>query len=411
MIKLLHFADVHIGMENYGRTDPHTGLSTRVMDFLRRMDDMIEFARANEADLAIFAGDAFKTRNPSPTFQREFAWRIQDLADLCPVVLVVGNHDLPINIRKASTIEIYEILRVPNVIVGRENKLHRISTRSGDVQVAIVPYPVRARLLEDDMELGVRGSLRQLDAALQERLELIIRDLGREAAAADIPRVLTGHFTVNTALFGSERQVMVGRDIAVTLANIADPLWDYVALGHVHKFQNLTQGRDDVPPVIYSGSIERVDFSEEYEDKGFVWVELARNATRWQFVPLKARTFVTIRCDVRRAGNPTQVVLEEINRHEVQDAVVKVHITSDAETDARLNTKVIDQRLRDRGASVVAAIVRDVQSPDRTRLGTNPEGLEPPELLARYLQVKEIDPDRINLLLEAADDIFNSVEG
>ncbi|MCA9886036.1 MAG: metallophosphoesterase, partial [Anaerolineae bacterium] len=93
-MRVLHFADVHIGMENYGRTDAHTGLSSRVVDFLHRMDDMVDYAREHDVDLVIFAGDAFKTRTPSPTFQREFAWRIRDLAELAPVVMLVGNHDL-----------------------------------------------------------------------------------------------------------------------------------------------------------------------------------------------------------------------------------------------------------------------------------------------------------------------------
>src|SRR5215204_2770582 len=119
-IRVLHFADVHVGMENYGKTDPNSGLSSRVVDFLRRMDEMVEYARDNDVDLVIFAGDAFKTRTPNPTFQREFAWRIQDLAALAPVVLLVGNHDLAPNAMKASSIEIYHTLAVPNVVVAQD---------------------------------------------------------------------------------------------------------------------------------------------------------------------------------------------------------------------------------------------------------------------------------------------------
>ena len=33
-MRILHFADVHIGVESYGATDPSTGLSARLMDFL-----------------------------------------------------------------------------------------------------------------------------------------------------------------------------------------------------------------------------------------------------------------------------------------------------------------------------------------------------------------------------------------
>lgn len=407
MIKLLHFADVHIGMENYGRTDPSTGLSTRVMDFLRRMDEMVGFAEQRAIDLAIFAGDAFKTRNPNPTFQREFAWRILDLAKICPVVLLVGNHDLPINIKKASSLEIYDTLRVPNVTLGDQYKLHLVETKSGIVQVATAPYPVRARLLEGDDELSTRRTIADLDSALRRQLELVIRELAHQADKSEAPRILTGHFWVDGAMTGSERQVMIGRDVAIGLAEIADPAWDYVALGHVHRHQNLTAGRNDAPPVIYSGSMERIDFSEEGDEKGFIYAEIERGYTQWEFVPLpKSRRFLTVRADVRHAGNPTQVVLEEIARTEIEDAVVRVIIKTDPETHNLIQMKTIEQAIRDSGASIVAAIQRDVQHPARMRLGPTPEGLSPLELMERYFQSKEVLPERIDELLQVAQEFF-----
>lgn len=404
MVKVLHFADVHIGMENHGRTNPQTGLSSRVTDFLRRIDDMIDDARQREPDLVIFAGDAFKNRTPNPTYQREFAWRILDLAELCPVVLLVGNHDLPINTKKASTIEIYETLRVPNVLVGRNNELHWIETKSGPIQVATIPYPVRARLLEDDTTS--QQTITDLDSLLQERLELIIRDLAKQAAQHDAPRILTGHFSVMGAIHSSEKQVMLGRDIAITLGNLADPTWDYIALGHIHKHQNLTKGQQGLPPVVYSGSLERIDFGEEGDEKGYIWAEVERGQTEWTFVAVNARPFITLRFDVCHEPNPTTIVLHDLKSYSVQEAIVRVIIKTDPENNALLNTYAIDKALRDAGASFVASIQRDVQQPARMRLGPTPEGLAPPELLERYLESKEVPQDRIKVLLEAAQKIF-----
>src|SRR5512143_1227592 len=71
-INVLHFADIHIGMENYGHIDSGTGINSRVIDFLRRFDEVIDYGLSHDVDLVIFAGDAFKTRDPSPTLQREF---------------------------------------------------------------------------------------------------------------------------------------------------------------------------------------------------------------------------------------------------------------------------------------------------------------------------------------------------
>ncbi|MCB9437055.1 MAG: exonuclease SbcCD subunit D [Anaerolineales bacterium] len=403
MVKVLHFADVHIGMENHGRTNPQTGLSSRVTDFLRRMDDMIDDARHREPDLVIFAGDAFKNRTPNPTFQREFAWRILDLAELCPVVLLVGNHDLPINTKKASTIEIYETLRVPNVWVGRNNELHWIETKSGPIQVATIPYPIRARLLEDDIP---QRTITDLDSLLQERLELIIRDLAKEAAQHDTPRILTGHFSVMGAIRGSERQVMLGRDIAITLGNLADPTWDYIALGHIHKHQNLTEGQPELPPVVYSGSLERIDFGEEGDPKGYIWAEVERGHTEWEFVPVQARPFITLRFDVCHEPNPTVLVLEGLQSYDVHDAIVRVIVKTDPENNSLLSTHAIDKALREAGVSYVASIQRDVQQPARMRLGPTPEGLSPGELLERYLESREVPGDRIKALVEAAQKIF-----
>lgn len=406
MIKLLHFADVHIGMENYGRTNPQTGLSTRITDFLYRLDDMIAYAQEREVDLAIFAGDAFKNRNPNPTLQREFAWRIQDLSNLCPVILLVGNHDLPINVKKASSIEIYETLNVPNVILGQNYEVHRIQTNSGPVQVATAPYPIRARLMEDEIEHSVRRTVDDLDALLQQRVELIIRDLAMQVEESDAPRILTGHFSVLGAMHGSEKQVMLGRDVAISLGNLATPEWDYIAMGHIHKHQNLTAGRDGMPPVVYSGSLERIDFGEEADEKGFVWAEIERGEASWKFIPVRARPFVTLRADVRQAGNPMKMIFDTIKKHDVTEAVVRVIVTADMETNALIQTNPIEQALRDAGASVVASIQRDVDQPSRMRLGPTPEGLAPLELLERYLYSKEVSPDRIAVLMEAAQNLI-----
>ncbi|HLY28850.1 MAG TPA: exonuclease subunit SbcD, partial [Aggregatilineales bacterium] len=208
MIRMLHFADVHIGMENYGRTEPSTGLSSRVVDFLRRMDEMVEYARENDVDMVVFAGDAFKNRQPNPTFQREFAWRVRDLCDTCPVVLLVGNHDLPTSLARASSIEIYQTLNVPNVVVGDTYELHQLDTKSGPVQVATAPYPTRARLLDGGNSEKHSMTLAQVDQELQVALQTILGELARRAAASEAPRVLTGHFTITGATYGSERGVM-----------------------------------------------------------------------------------------------------------------------------------------------------------------------------------------------------------
>ena len=100
---VVHTADVHIGVENYGKPDPETRVSTRLTDFLNSLDELVDYSISNNADVVLFCGDAYKSRNPNQTHQREFAKRISRLsnANIC-VFLVSGNHDSP-NIHGPAT--------------------------------------------------------------------------------------------------------------------------------------------------------------------------------------------------------------------------------------------------------------------------------------------------------------------
>ncbi len=396
-IRVLHFADIHIGMENYGRIDPASGIHGRVMDFLRRFDEAIEYGLAHDADLVIFAGDAFKTRDPNPTYQREFARRVKRLSDAnIPTVLLVGNHDLPAMEKKANSLDIFRTLAVPNVIVGWRDELFHIETQRGPVQVACVPYPMRQRLLARDEYRG--KNLEELDRALTDIVGDLVRGLAAQLDPA-LPAVLAGHFTVGGAKFGSERSVMIGSDVVVLKSVLADPAWDYVALGHIHKHQELNGGA--YPAIVYPGSLERIDFGEERDPKGFCWVELARGGTRWEFVPVNARPFVTIGADARDAGDPTQAVLDEIGRRDVTEAVVRVQVKLRANQETQLREKDILAALKDAG--YVAAISKEVEREARARLGgAAPEGLTPLELLERYLESKGTEPERTRQLIESA---------
>jgi len=403
-IRILHLADLHIGMENYGRLDPATGLNGRVMDFLRRLSEVVEFALENEVDLVLFAGDAYKSRDPNSTYRREFARRIKRLADHgIPVVLLVGNHDLPAQERRASSIEIFRTLEVSNVLVAGHDRLYSLTTRRGEkIQVATVPYPIRQRLLAHEEHKD--KTIAELDVLVQ---QLVAENIEALAAQVDpsMPAVLVGHFSVSDAKYGSERSVMLGRDVVVLKSVLANPAWDYVALGHIHRHQELNGGQP--PPIVYCGSLERIDFGEEKEPKGFVIADVRRGHAEWQFHPVTARRFVTIRADVRDEPDPSKAVLEAITQQEVDDSVVRVIIQARPEQEELLNDAEIRRALDD--AYYVASISKDIERAYRQRLGTeSAEELTPAELLARYLQSKETAPDRIEVLLRYAEEIFQT---
>lgn len=399
-IRVVHFADAHIGMENYGRLDPATGTSSRVRDFLARLDEVIDYALAHQADLAVFAGDAFKHRDPEPTQQREFAQRVKRLADAMPTLLVVGNHDMPAMASKASSVDIFRALDVPGVIVGHRPEGRVVETRRGPLYLAWVPYPMRGRLLAREEHQG--KSIEELERALAEAVSVLLRNLAEQAAQHSMPRLLAAHFTVAEAHFGSERSVMLGRDVAVLRSALADGVWDYVALGHIHRHQDLNPG--GYPSLVYSGSVERIDFGEEEETKGFCWVDLQRQGTFWKFVPLAARPFRTIRVDGRREADVTAAALAELKPLELRGAVVRLILQLRESQVASVRERELQTALAE-AANV--SVIREIESEARARLGDMlPEALTPLQLVERYFRARGESPARIQALLAKAGELF-----
>ena len=267
-MKLVHFSDVHIGVENFSRIDPDTGLSSRLMDFLGTLDEVIDYCIDSNVDLAIFAGDAYKSRNPSQTHQREFAKRIQRLSTAeIPVVLVEGNHDIPSVFGRATSLDIFKTLNVSNVILGNKAETHLVNTKSGYIQVITIPWARRSNLLTRDEMKGL--SLESVNAVIQDKLSTIISELASKLDIA-IPAILASHVTISGATTSSEQSMMLGKDYVLLTSSVSLPIFDYVALGHVHKRQTINQNK---PTINYSGSLERIDFGEENDDKGFYSIE------------------------------------------------------------------------------------------------------------------------------------------
>ena len=404
-MRILHFSDLHIGVENYGRTDPVTGLSTRLNDFLESLDQVVEFALTQNVDLVLLAGDAYKGRDPSQTHQREFARRLARLSSAdVPTFLVVGNHDLPNAVSRATAVEIFPTLGVPNIYVGSSLDTYTVPTKSGPLQLLAVPWPRRSGILSREETRGL--SVDEVREEMQRRMTDFILDRCRRLDP-DIPAVLSGHVTVNGATVGTERSMMLGNDHVLMAGNLARPELDYVALGHIHKHQVL---RWDQPMMAYSGSLQRVDFSEEADDKGFCVVDLDPAAPQgqrlvdFQFHHLEARPFVTVNAAIEAGdADPTATVLRAIAAKDVSGSIVRVSVSLPGEAAARLRDAEVREALH--AAHYIAAITREsTDSPRRTRL--SPESardLEPMQALNMYLESRDMDPQRRARILGRAE--------
>ena len=407
-MRILHFSDLHIGVENYGRVDPQTGLSTRLLDFLAVLDNLAEYALAHDVDLVLLAGDAYKGRDPSQTHQRELAKRLARLTSAgVPVFLLVGNHDLPHAMGRATAIEIFHTLQVPNLSVGDQLQTYIVPTKKGPLQIVALPWPRRSGLLSREESRGMT-----IDHVREEIETRLTRYVQQQVESLDpsMPAVLAGHVTINGATTGTERSMMLGQDHVLYPSAVHKPELDYVALGHVHKHQVLR----DNPMVVYSGSLERVDFSEEGDAKGFCVVDLDPSAPQgkrlmdFRFEPVNARPFLTIEVTVPPGDeDPMDTVTRAIMRRNVAGSIVRLKVMLPAELDVHLREGEIRQLLS--GAHYLAAISREVNQDRRIRIPPDvAEGLTPMDALRLYLESREVDPVRREKMLQYAEGLVSS---
>lgn len=405
MPKLLHLADIHIGMENYGHTNPATGLHSRLEDYLHRLDDVIAYSLEQEpVDLVLIAGDIYKNRTPNPTHQREFARRIKRLVRAgLPVFILTGNHDAPASNARAHSVEIFDALEIEGVTVASKMRFHVIETRGGPVQIIAIPWLNRQALLSKDEMIGL--PLSALETEMLRRVGSFIEGTV-ERLDPTIPTILTFHGTIGGAMYGAERSVMLGHDLVIPRSLVALPGIDYVALGHIHKHQAI----GEQPPAVYPGSIERIDFGEEAEPKGFVIADVEKGNTSWHFVELHTRRFVTVRVDVRQHADVQERIRRSIAKHDLHAAVVRVHIDCLPQQRQSIDERAILAQIEEAGAQVVATVAVEVERTTRGRFAEIADqlrdGLTPRRALELYLQTKQVPEARQAQLLQAAEQLM-----
>ncbi|XUX01372.1 MAG: exonuclease SbcCD subunit D [Dehalogenimonas sp.] len=406
-MRILHFADLHLGVEVYGKPDPTTGLDTRLLDFLAAFDKLVDYAICQKVDLVLFCGDAFKSRDPSQTQQREFARRIRKLADAnISVFLLIGNHDLPAASGRATSTEIYETLRIDKVTVAAQPKIYRIETTSGFIQIAALPWPRKSTLESKAHADGQNLSSDELKAKIEVAMSAKIWQMA-DAIDPMIPSILAAHIWVDGAATASERKLILGAEPTVMLSNIALPAFDYVALGHLHKRQELS----GTPPVFYSGSLERLDFGEEKDDKGFYVIDInirdGRKIVEHRFHKLDGRRFLTLEMTLDEGDlNPTSSVLTLLaNRHEdIINAIVQLKLKMPESVAPLIRDTEIKNALKD---AYYFGVSREVERQTRSRLGAeNGESLSPLQALEKFLDMKNVPGSRRKELLARAEELL-----
>ncbi len=402
-VKILHFADAHIDAYTGGRLDPNNGLSWHTNDFLKALDEIIETAIGEQVQLVLFAGDAYRTAAPVPTFQREWQRRMFRLSQArIPTVMIPGNHDISNNVFKAGALQELDTLQVPYLHLAAKG-IHLYTPQELDgvpLQVLAVPWMPLSLVAAQDKENKKTPEERaaEMETAIIRRIQDRI-----EQADPETPLILLAHYSVQGSKYPSGQMAELGRDVTLSRSLVCDPAFSYTALGHIHLFQDLNEGAQ--PPVVYPGSIERVDYGEAREKKGFVIAEVENHHTEYSFRELHTRRMYNLQYEAKDADSIQDDLLALLpSPDEAQDAMIRLTITYPHE----FESKISERELRKQAEGALDfQLKRKPVYENRTRIQSkNISSLTSKDLLETYCQVTKTSETETEALCSLAEEIF-----
>jgi len=254
-MRLLHTADWHVG-------STLTGLD-RFDETGKLLDELFVAAQSENVDTVIVAGDIFDNPMPGNTSQKlvfDFFARLSG-AGIRAVVLA-GNHDGQVFVPSKSLLS----LGTASVFEKPSSQQYQVEFRSRadePVVITALPYP------HERVVMKLNGAGDDVYGDYASSVSTFIRWLSGHMDPSDI-NVFAAHLMVGGAqLTDTERPMSVSPFFAIPAQNLPSQTM-YNALGHVHRHQQLVSApaRSE-----YSGSIFRVNFSEEGTAKGFNLVD------------------------------------------------------------------------------------------------------------------------------------------
>ena len=320
-MKIITFADAHIGISTYSTIDPKTNLNTRVLDSLNGIDQIINYAEENNIKYILFAGDMFKNALPSPTLVREINKRIKASAEKgIKWIIQDGNHDVsPLETAK-SALDPLSTLKVENVEHTRFEKTYMIDN---NIRVLVLPT-----------------------YTTQEEVENILSKYND-----NIKTIVMGHFTSLNAKLND--WLIASNEDAIDIKIFQKPNILAVVLGHLHKHQILNTN----PLSYYCSSTIRTDFNEEHDKKGFVVLDIDNNYNvSYIFKEIKTQEFLSVKMDLVGEDDAQTNVMAYLNhiKNDLNDKVVRVQLTLDKENN--IDDNEILEFLKNNNVSYIANI-------------------------------------------------------
>jgi len=287
--------------------DWHIDQNNRIDDFISTANNMLEEIRKICPDVFVFVGDAYKTWKPSPFEMNVFHNIILKISqEVNKVFIVVGNHDYPeseVHQGKHCFTELKTLISESNIQVIDEPCSFDMSDSDSHHLFMMIPHLPKSYLNGKSYDEVYKKLLPHLMAGYN----------------TDWEKIVFSHAYIQEAKLGKNDMVISDNNRALSVHSLIDNGINYAFLGDIHKSQRLSER----PGIYYTGSLSRVDFSEQEDIKGFI--ELDTEVGSVAFINVHARNMVEITLDLMKPGfiRVTEDEPAPINMADIESYVIK----------------------------------------------------------------------------------------
>ncbi|MCL4435610.1 MAG: exonuclease SbcCD subunit D [Thaumarchaeota archaeon] len=299
-LKILHTADMHLGLTFIDAVMGHRASEERRLDLLSNFDLMVDRAIREKYDFFLMCGDIFHSTNPGGRTFVDFSTRIGRLSDAgVQVIAIPGNHDVPKAAPSLSMTRGLAEARAPRFYLQSDLPEKPLILQARDNRkVGFIPIPYLAP------QSAVHLEEIESNQDLKERYNLFLRNLIsrllEDQRLKEVEHLIVmAHGTVSGATYGSERS-FVSFEIPIWAETLLQGKVDYIAMGHIHMPQAILGG-----PVYYPGSIERMSFGEEGQEKAYLVLEEEKGELKPSYQPLPSRPMMSIKAANLPTTDPT----------------------------------------------------------------------------------------------------------
>lgn len=384
-MRIVICGDSHIGAV-YGLGGPNgTGGNTRVDDYEKTLNYIVDYCIENKADAFIQTGDAFDKRNPAPEHVEVMNRALKKLSmNNIMAVVLMGNHDYkktgPSYTSSISTIPAKDM---PNVRVVLSKEIISLSKGEESVNLLLLPFLDR-RLLP--------GKSTKEDSEIYEKQIISMIN-----SAVEHPIVAVGHNFFYEGTYNDYG----GAEVLVKPSAFKG--CDLVAMGHLHQFRVINK-KD--PIALYTGSMEKINFGDANVQKVFIDYDTEEKKVKIQKTPTVDLIDSTIDLSEYTFDNIEDSISEKLQKLDVNEKIVRVNLKLSESALGAVTKSAVEKMLYDNGAHFVSRVLFEQVYKKIVRSSSILEEKDSYKMFENFVKGQEYSEDLEKEILSTAKNII-----